>query len=305
MALIIAFFAASCVMLTGLLLIKVKVAPKKVDLAERIMRRNSSSMAETSQEQQDSFFKRQERFLLQSGTGITLPVYYLMIAVSFIILYLVTNFLLDSKIAAILVACTSCLVPRYILQELSKKKRAEFDEMYIRALKRMASSLRSGSTLLQAVEDIVHTYSLPRTIREEMAVVLLDFEFKDTFEQAFMKMYERTASEDVKSTALSIQISMKYGAKLYEALEGYASAIMMRKEMEAESRAKLSSVTSTIGVISVIPFLFAFLVRFSDPTYFDGLYAYAGGMGRWILLALFGIDIFGFFFLRNMCNIRI
>lgn len=151
---------------------------------------------------------------------------------------------------------------------------------HVKALKRMASSLRTGSTLLQAVEDVVHTHALPRVIREELAAVLLDFEYHDTFEEAFKKMYERTGSEDVKSTALSIQISTKYGAKL-------------------------ASVSATVTIVSLVPFLFGFLVRYSDPTYFDGLYAFGGGLGRWVLLVLYGIDVFGYFFLKSKCNIRI
>lgn len=302
MAEFLTFGLMSCIVLAGMLFLALR-RPYEVNLAVKILRQNGRTT--NTEEKKDSFFQKQERILLQSGTGITLPVYYLMIVVSYVVLYLLTNFLLASSTAAILVGCASFLVPGYIIREKRAKRKAEFDEMYVKALKRLASSLRTGSTLLQAVEDIVHTYSLPRAIREEMAAVLLDYEFNDTFEQAFYKMYERTGSEDVKSTALSIQISTKYGAKLYEALEGYASAIMKRKEMEAESRSKLSSVSSTVTVVSMVPFVFGFLVRFSDPTYFDGLYAFGGGAGRWILLLLYGIDITGYFYLKNKCNIHI
>lgn len=275
-------------------------------MAGKIRRRNGTDYGSLDEgPEKVSLFAKKEKALLQSGTGITLPVYYLMIAVTGLVLYLLTEFLLDSKAAAALVACASLFVPGYVIRQMKAKRKAEFDDIYVKALKRMASSLRTGSTLLQAVEDVVHAHSLPRAIREEMAAVLLDFEYNVTFEDAFLKMYERTGSEDVKSTALSIQISTRYGAKLYEALEGYATAILKRKEMEAESRAKLASVSATVTVVSLVPFLFGFLVRYSDPTYFDGLYTFGGGLGRWLILILYGIDVFGYFFLKSKCNIRI
>lgn len=280
--------------------------PDRVDLAGKIRRRNGTDYGILDEgAEKVSLFAKKEKVLLQSGTGITLPVYYLMIAVTGLVLYLLTEFLLDSKAAAALVACASLFVPGYVIRQMKAKRKAEFDDIYVKALKRMASSLRTGSTLLQAVEDVVHAHSLPRAIREEMAAVLLDFEYNVTFEDAFLKMYERTGSEDVKSTALSIQISTRYGAKLYEALEGYATAILKRKEMEAESRAKLASVSATVTVVSLVPFLFGFLVRYSDPTYFDGLYTFGGGLGRWLILILYGIDVFGYFLLKSKCNIRI
>lgn len=295
----------ACILLIGRLFMDCR-RPDRIDLAGKIQRRNGNEYGSLDEKsEKTSLFAKKEKELLQSGTGITLPVYYLMIVVTALVLYLLTEFLLDSAAAALLVACASLFVPGYVIRQLKAKKKAEFDEMYVKALKRMASSLRTGSTLLQAVEDVVHAHSLPRIIREEMAAVLLDFEYNDTFEEAFLKMYERTGSEDVKSTALSIQISARYGAKLYEALEGYASAILKRKEMEAESRAKLASVSATVTVVSMVPFLFGFLVRYSDPTYFDGLYSFGGGIGRWVILAFYGIDVFGYFLLKSKCNIRI
>lgn len=305
MAQMIVFGAVALIILGGMLILSLrKAAP--IDLAEKIRRRNGSGgFGAIKEEEKQSFFTRKEKELLQSGTRITLPVYYLMIAVAVVVLFLLTDFLLDSKGAACLVSCAAFFLPNYVIHELMAKRKAEFDAMYVKALKRMASSLRTGSTLLQAVEDVIHTYSLPRAIREEMAAVLLDFEFNSTLEEAFFKMYERTGSEDVKSTALSIQISTRYGAKLYQAMEGYASTILQRKEMESEGRAKLASVSSTITIVSAVPFVFAFLVRWSDPAYFDALYAFGGGAGRWILFILYGIDVFGYFYLKHKCNIRI
>lgn len=305
MAQLIVFGTMALIVMAGILVLSLRKADP-VDLMGKIRLRNGvPGVGNLREEEKQSYFIRKEKELLQSGTGITLPIYYLMIVVAAALLFLLADFLLDSKAAACIVACMSLFLPGYIIREIRSKRKAEFDAMYVKALKRMASSLRTGSTLLQAVEDVVHTYSLPKTIREEMAAVLLDFEFQSTFEEAFLKMYERTGSEDVKSTALSIQISKRYGAKLYQALEGYASAILQRKEMEAEGRAKLSSVSSTISTVSLVPFIFAFLVRLSDPAYFDGLYAFGGGMGRWILFALYGVDVFGYFFLKHKCNIRI
>lgn len=256
-------------------------------------------------EHQETFLARKEKELLQSGTGITITTYFLILIVSFVVLYLLTQFLMDSNFIAFIIACFAVFVPEYILKIRKDQKRRAFDEMYGKVLKRLASSLRSGSTLLQAVDDVIHTPSLPHAIREEMAAVLLDFEFQDTFDQAFFKLYERTGSEDVKSTALSIQISTKYGAKLYEAFEEYAKTIMERKEMEAESRAKLSSVSATISLVSAVPFIFGAIIQVTNPTYFDGIFSFAGGAGKILILGLYLMDVFGYLFLKRKCDIQI
>ena len=173
----------ACILLTGRFLLSWQ-RPDQVDLAGKIRRRNGTDFGSLDEEpEKTTFLAKKEKELLQSGTGMTLPVYYLMIAATALVLYLLTDFLLASQAAAALVACASVFVPGYVIKQRKAKRKAEFDEAYVKALKRMASSLRTGSTLLQAVEDVVHTHALPRVIREELAAVLLDFEYHDTLDR--------------------------------------------------------------------------------------------------------------------------
>lgn len=260
---------------------------------------------EEEQKKKLGFIEGLDQKLVQSGAGINVQTYLLIIIVSAVVIYFASYFLCESMVISIFACAFSILIPNAVIEWLKKKHQREFDSMFIKVLKRMAATLRAGSTPIQAVEDIMSEPTLPKAITEEFLIVYDDYIYSRDLSGAFYKLFERTGSEDVKSVALSIQMSSQYGTALYEVFERYVNTINARKELEAEGKAELANTKMTARVAGASPFLLGAAFKAISPNYFDGLLNWGGGFGKTILVALYGIVIFGYIYLQKKTDIKI
>lgn len=280
--------------------------PAKITLEERLYHgRSSNRMIEEDKEKLSAYEKLQLE-LKQSGVNISVTVYFMIGVVSAAAVYFLMEFLLEDSLAAMVAALVvGGYVPRKVVSILRDRRMQEFDMAFSKALKRMSASIRSGSTLVQAIENIVETPAIPKIIREEMALVLVDYDYGEGIEAAFRRMADRTGVADVKGVSISIEIGMRQGSKLFEVFDNYVNTIMDRKEAEAEARATLAATKQSINMLVCVPFLFTAVMKFMSPDYFDPVYSFMGGYGKYIFLAIYGFVIFGYMQCLKKCDIRL
>jgi Flp pilus assembly protein TadB len=278
----------------------------QITLEERIFRRKTTTDLKEENTDKQGVINNLKIKLMQSGVGISVPVYFMIGLVSALGVYILILFLIDTPIFAIAGALiVGFIIPNKVLLFLIARNKCQFDTAFIKALKRMSATMRTGSTLLQALQEVVDAEVLPMVVRKELGIVLVDYEYGDSFAEAFYHMYERTGLVDVKSVAMSIEIGMKQGSKLYESFDNYVSTIMERKENEAEGRAIMAESKNTTNILVAVPFAFNAVIKYLQPTYFDNAYEYAGGYGRYLFLLIYGLVIYGYIYVYKKCDIRI
>lgn len=264
-----------------------------------------SADIQVKEEKKLNYFEKLSLDLYQSRSGINITTYLLIALVAAVIFYVLTVFFVESKIIGIIAAVFGGFIPGQVVGLLKEVRRKQFDSQFIECLKAMSSSLRAGSTLLQAVEDVQRMITMPEIIRTELSMVLLDYEYRIPLEIAFGNMYKRTGADDVKSLALSIEISNKQGSKLHESIDSYITAIYSRKQMEADAQVALASTKSSVNILVAAPFIFSAIIKVASPDYFTEAFNYMNGLGRYLFFCLYAIIIAGYFVIKKMCNIRI
>lgn len=287
----------------GLMIAKL-MSVRKISVRERLQQRNISS-AVLKTEEKETYLQKLEKSLAQSKTGITIPIYVAIILVAAVVIYIVCYFLTTSVVASLLAASAALFVPRYIIDVLAKRNRDKFDQMFVKALKRMAGSIQAEESLQQAVRDVAESESMSPVIREEFSQVLADFTYDGNMVGAFMKMYERTKSKDVKSVATSIGISQRYNTNLGDVFQSCADTIMERQEMNAEGKAMLANTRMNTLIVSAVPFVFGIAMKVIQPDYFDYAYNWLNGLGKYIIVALYVVDIVGLLYLLKKCDIDV
>lgn len=297
--LITAFFT-----LTGMLFMRL-LKPKKVRLQERITAAaDETGFAVKKEEEQDYLTKLQQR-LENSKVGITIPVYFMIMFVAALVIFLVVNFLIDSPVIAAMASVAGALLPAQVVSFLEDRRRDEFDRMFIKALKRLSASIRAEESLEQAIQDVADSDAMPAIIREEFAQCLADYTFTGDIAKAFNGIYERTGNKDVRGVAVGIMIASKLGSDLARMFDSYSQAIMTRKEMEAEGKSALLATRTDTLIVSAVPFIFSAAMKFMQPDYFEYAFAWLGGLGRYIIVALYGVVVYGCIFLLKKCNVRL
>ena len=286
--------------LLGVLIVKSRQVTR-ISLEDRLMQRGEGIEIE----KKDSFLDKLEKDLKHSQSGISLSVYFIIMVVSCILICIIANFLVESMPAALIASLAGIFVPREVVRSVAAAKKAEFSMMFSKALKRMAASLRTSSTLPQAVEEIISSVSMPPMIRQEFAKVLSEYNYGVSMQDSFMNLYERTGVEDVKGVALAIDVAAKRGTKLYETFETYAEAVLVRKESEAEAKAALSGAKSTALVGAIIPFSFAAYQKLTNPEYFDPVFALGDGMGKYLMVAVYVYVLLGLYLSMRMADVKL
>ena len=300
MMVITVFSAMAAIVLFAVFFMQVKRV-RRVSLAKVLNRQ----MGEDTVPEKEEAFQKLENELLQSGTGITLPIYFLIMGVGAVLLYILGAFLVESPLAGVLAACIAVFIPKVVVDHQRNVRMREFESMLAKALKHMSASLRTGSTIVQAVEGVIKAPNMPQRICEEMEKVRLDYYYGGDMKKAFANLYERTGCEEIEGIILAVEISETTGTSLYEAFDSYVTSITTRKESEAEARASLASVRMSTNIVACAPFVFAGVLKFISPDYFAELYTYGGGIGRFILLALFAFVGIGYVVVHKMCEIKL
>ena len=300
MMLITVFSAMAAIVLFAVFFMQVKRV-RRVSLAKVLNRQ----MGEDTVPEKEEAFQKLENELLQSGTGITLPIYFLIMGVGAVLLYILGAFLVESPLAGVLAACIAVFIPKVVVDHQRNVRMREFESMLAKALKHMSASLRTGSTIVQAVEGVIKAPNMPQRICEEMEKVRLDYYYGGDMKKAFANLYERTGCEEIEGIILAVEISETTGTSLYEAFDSYVTSITTRKESEAEARASLASVRMSTNIVACAPFVFAGVLKFISPDYFAELYTYGGGIGRFILLALCAFVGIGYVVVHKMCEIKL
>lgn len=288
-----------------LLLIARLFAPKKGVIEGRLRKKRESGAAFVNTLEDDGPLRKLEKKLSQADVGIGVAAYLGMVLAASVMIYLIVSYLTDAKGAGLIVALAGVFVPDYIVGVLKRRRSDEFDTMFMKALKRMSGNLRAESSLEQAMEDVAGATGLPETVRREFRICLSDYRYHADMKKAFLSMYERTGDRDVKSVALAVAISERYGSSLSEIFDSYAETISKRKIMEANARAELSSTRTDTVIACSAPFLFGAAMKVMQPDYFDAAYAWMGGAGKYILILLYAMVAGGFMFLMKKCSVRL
>ena len=254
---------------------------------------------------EDGYLESVRKKIRRAGINMPLYIYFGIAAVTAVIVYAVVYFLIDSVWIAAVCALAGLVVPSRVVEFLREKREREMEIQFTKALRQMASTLRAGGNIYRAISDVEKNEALSDAIREEMGDIKTDYGFGLSFSEGFLNMYNRTGIEDAKSVALAIDIGTRSGSDMAETFEHYIAAIHDRQAMVAEGRATLSGTKTQVTIMCIVPFAFSAFLKISDPTYFDAAYNWLGGLGKYLIIMLYGIVVFGFFALRKMCDIKL
>lgn len=180
-------------------------------------------------------------------------------------------------------------------------RRQKLESQMVEMLQMLASGLRAGFGLLQALEATAE--QLPDPLSVELRRTLRDIAVGASVEQAFTGLNERVGSSDFDIVITAILIQRSVGGNLAEILDNVAHTMRERERIRGEIRTLTSQQRMTGFVIGGIPvgLLLIFMVispqftgrLFTDPT------------GQMMLGAAGTMELMGFMVIRKIVNIEV
>ena len=228
-----------------------------------------------------------EYFMLRLGVSLGF------VAVGFI-------FLPIKPLAFVLAPLGYFIVGIWLKRRIGKRTR-KLESQLVELLQMLASGLRAGFGLLQALEAGTEQMQAPLNL--ELRRMMRDTAMGSSVETALSALNERVGSRDYDIVVTSILIQRSVGGNLAEILDTVANTMRERERIRGEIRTLTSQQRMTGYVIGGLPIGLAIILLMINPE-FSGL-LYTETLGQ-IMLAIGGVMWgIGFFIIQKIVNIEV
>ena len=218
-----------------------------------------------------------------------------------LVLPLMVWLLLDSPVLAVTSAIIIALLPRFVLRWLQKRRLDRLHAQLPDALMMLASGLRGGANLQQAMEGLSRNLSPP--ISQELALVVREQRLGVAFEDAIDHLAQRVPSQDVQMVSSALRISREVGGNLADTVARLGDTIRKRLMMEQKIKALTSQGRLQGIVMTVLPALIIFALLQIEPQAMGALF---NTMRGWVVLAIAILfEVLGYFWIRKIVSIEV
>lgn len=181
------------------------------------------------------------------------------------------------------------------------RRRAERLEAQLpEALSIIASSLRSGHSLLRATELLATDTDAP--LREELDRVLAETRLGVPLVDALDHLAARMRVEDLEWVVQAVRMQARTGGRLADVLGTVAEFMRAREEVRREVRVLTAEGRLSAWVLSLLPLVVLGFIWMSNPDYLEPM------RSGWPLVVLIGgvaMAFAGLFTIRRMAEIEV
>lgn len=193
------------------------------------------------------------------------------------------------------------LLPRLIMRWLQKRRLDRLHAQLPDALMMLASGLRSGANLQQAMEGLSRDLSPP--ISQELGLVVREQRLGAAFEDAIDHLAERIPSPDVQLVASALRISREVGGSLADTVARLGETIRKRLMMEQKIKSLTAQGRLQGIVMTALPALIILALLQIEPQAMGALFSTTQG---WAVLAVAILcEILGYFWIRKIVSIEV
>ena len=218
-----------------------------------------------------------------------------------LVLPLMVWLLLDLPVLAVATAVVIALLPRFVLRWLQKRRLDRLHAQLPDALMMLASGLRGGANLQQAMEGLSRDMSPP--ISQELALVVREQRLGVAFEDAIDHLAQRVPSQDVQMVSSALRISREVGGNLADTVARLGDTIRKRLMMEQKIKALTSQGRLQGIVMTVLPALIIFALLQIEPQAMGALFNTTRGWAVLAIAILF--EVFGYLWIQKIVSIEV
>lgn len=192
-------------------------------------------------------------------------------------------------------------LPRFAVERFRERRARMLEDQLLDALAFMSNGLKSGLSLLQAM-DMVRK-ELPNPIAQEFALTLNEQRLGVPIEDALLGLERRIGSEDIQIVVTSINILRQSGGNLAETFDTVASTIRERKKVEGRVRSLTAQGVAQGVIIVCMPFVLAFALWLIDPVLIGRLWS--TWLGWVMIFAMLILQALGGGMIRKIVKIEV
>ncbi|MFL6064279.1 MAG: type II secretion system F family protein [Friedmanniella sp.] len=198
---------------------------------------------------------------------------------------------LGGLVVGLLLALLAPVLAKVWLDSRARKRQRDFADQLDDSLQLMASSLRAGHSLLQALAAVSSEAEEPTS--EEFARIINETRVGRELGSALDEAAVRMKSEDFVWVTQAIAINREVGGNLAEVLDGVSETIRERNQIRRQVKALAAEGKLSAIVLMLLPFGIAGFLMMSNPAYMakftQSLAGYAMIVAAVVLLVVGGL----------------
>ena len=176
-----------------------------------------------------------------------------------------------NTIFTIIGALFGLFIPRVYLSFAAKRRMRAFENQLSDTLNLWVNALRSGYSVLQAMEAIAT--ELPPPVSVEFERVVQEVRLGLGVPQALYNMLRRVPSDDLDLVITAVNIQREVGGNLAEVLDTISFTIRERVRIKGEIRTLTAQGRLSGWIISLLPIGLALVLMLINPSYMGQLFA--------------------------------
>ena len=155
-------------------------------------------------------------------------------------------------------------LPWFIVRRMAEKRREQIEDQLADAMVSLASAIRAGLSLAQALEILAE--QTPRPISQEFQQLVGEYQLGKPMEQCLDETKQRLRSENFALFAAAIQASRQSGGKLNETVERIAFSVRELQRLERKIHSETAQARTSALYMALAPFLILAIYYFAvDP----------------------------------------
>lgn len=240
--------------------------------------------------------------LRQAGMSITVERFHIMSVVSGVLFTLVV-FVLGAPLIVLPGALAVGILglPRWFVAFKRKRRVKAFLNEFPNALDVIVRAVKSGLPINDGIRLIASEAREP--VKTEFRRIVEAQQMGMSTPEACMRMGETMPCPEANFFGIVIQIQAQAGGNLSEALSNLSRVLRNRKKMKAKVQALSMEAKASAVIIGALPFIVAFMVYVTSPTYIMPLFTTSIGH---LILGVSGIwMLMGILVMRKMINFEV
>ncbi|HZT97369.1 MAG TPA: type II secretion system F family protein [Chloroflexota bacterium] len=248
-----------------------------------------------------SFADRLREDLHRADLKITPGEFTVMRILVMVLAFAVGYFLIGGIFPALILAAVGFFATVFWLRHRVKRRESLFLGQLSDAVMMIASSLRAGYSMMQALEVVSREMPLP--ISDEFHRVTMEVGVGIPVEEALSHLLDRIHSTDLELMTIAMNVQREVGGNLAEILDTIAATIRERQELRGEVRTLTAQGRISAYIISLLPVGVATAMFFMDRPYISMLWTKPIGYVMSVIAIM--LIIVGFFVTRRVAQVEV
>lgn len=199
----------------------------------------------------------------------------------------------------ILCAVTLICVPWYTVRRMAQKRRLKIEDQLADAMVSLASAIKAGLSLGQALEILAD--QCPRPICEEFRQMYGEYQMGKPLERVLVETRDRLRSENFALFAAAMQASRESGGRLNETVERIAHSVMELQRLERKIVSETAQARTSAVYMALAPFAVMLMYYFFiDPENTERLFTTVPG--QLILCTSLVFNLVAYLWARRILN---